>query len=156
MKRGVIFGETVVYILAFLVFTLILIFGYRSISDVGSQQEQTKLIILRTELQSDLQSIARDFGSVKIQEYEIPGNYEKICFFNPDGETPFPNQPSADDPIVTNAYTDRVNDVLLIGKDVQSLSLSGIKTSESVSCVNIENQKLKLRIEGKGNKVSIG
>lgn len=153
-KRSVAVGETVIFILGVLIFALIIVFGYKSIGQVGEKQQQAEFIKFKTDLQGDVNKLSSEYGSVDIVEYEVPGNFEEICFFNPEGETPL-DYPSSDNVIVNNAFSDGVEDVLLVGDEIQSLSMGDVKITEKVQCINIENQKLKLRLEGKGNKVSI-
>ena len=71
-----------VFILAAVTFALILIFGYKSISGFLGTGEEVTFIRFKTDLESSIKNIASEYGAVRIQEFNPPLNYEKICFID--------------------------------------------------------------------------
>ena len=71
-----------VFILAAVTLALILIFGYKSISGFLEKGEDVTFIRFKTDLESSIKKIASEYGAVRIQEFNPPLNYEKICFID--------------------------------------------------------------------------
>src|SRR3989344_5519750 len=81
-KKGIAIEMVFVFILAAVTFALILIFGYKSISGFLGTGEEVTFIRFKTDLESSIKNIASEYEAVRIQEFNPPLNYEKICFID--------------------------------------------------------------------------
>ena len=84
--RGQLFGMPFVVIFSLIVMALILLFGARSIRDLGGVADMTELSRFVGNLQNVVEVYYNyDVGSKNEVSLNVPGKIEKICFFNPGG-----------------------------------------------------------------------
>ena len=79
-KKSQVGSRIFIFIVMIIVFPVVLLFGYRSIGTISEKGEQVRLIQLRTKLRHDITSLASQYGSVDINEYELPLNIGELCF----------------------------------------------------------------------------
>jgi len=82
-SKAQIIGQVFVYILAGLVFILILAYGYRAVTYFIERQEQVVLIDFRTDLESAVEGVKRDYGTVRKVQLKLPSKYQGVCFLDP-------------------------------------------------------------------------
>jgi hypothetical protein len=82
-NKGQMIGQVFIYILAGLVFILIIIYGYRAVQYFLERQEQVAMIDFRTDLETAVESVKRDFGTVRKVTLKLPSQYFGICFLDP-------------------------------------------------------------------------
>ena len=80
MKKAQILGEVFMFLLAVVIFTLILIYGYKAISGFTEKGETVALLELQSQLQRQISSMALDYGSTEKMELRLPSETEQICF----------------------------------------------------------------------------
>ncbi len=85
-KKAQGIGQVFIFIVAALVFILVMVFGYRTISDFLHKGEQVEFVQFKTSLESSIKRIYTEFGSVRITEYHPPVAFSKICFVDLDTE----------------------------------------------------------------------
>ncbi len=79
-KKGVGVGQVFLFIIAAITFSLIMIFGYKVISDVITTGDDVIFTQFKTDLESDVQRIYTEYDSVRKVSYRVPGEFEQICF----------------------------------------------------------------------------
>jgi hypothetical protein len=79
MRRGQVIGQVFVYVLAAVVFSLILLFGYRAVTNLTQRSDEIMLMELRHEVQSAVNSIASN-PDVKKKVLQVPAKYKTLCF----------------------------------------------------------------------------
>ena len=79
-KKSQIVGQIFIFILATVVFVLIVMYGYRAISSLMVKGEQASLVKFQNELTTAVSSIALDYGSVRCLELSVPKKYREFCF----------------------------------------------------------------------------
>lgn len=82
-NKAQIIGQVFVFILAGLVFILIIAYGYKAIQYFIERQEQVVLVDFRTDLESAVAGVKRDYGTVRKAEFKLPSKYLGICFLDP-------------------------------------------------------------------------
>src|SRR3989344_3032472 len=105
-KKGMAIEQVFIFILAAVVFAVILIFGYKSISGFLDKGEEVGFISFKTDLESSIKKISTEYGAVRIVEFHPPLSYEKICFID------------------TDYFFDKAiasGDVLIVGKQIDKL-----------------------------------
>jgi hypothetical protein len=79
MRKGQILGQVFIYVLAAVVFSLILLFGYRAVTNLTQRSEEVMLMELRHEVQTAVNSIASN-PDVKKKSLQVPAKYKTVCF----------------------------------------------------------------------------
>lgn len=79
-RRGIATGQIFIYILAALVTGMVIIIGYRAINSFMAQSERASFIQFKSELSSQVKSMASDYGSVTKIELTTPSWTRKVCF----------------------------------------------------------------------------
>ncbi len=83
-RRGMGVGQIFVFIIAALTFGLIMIFGYKAIGGFLQSGEDVAFVQFKTNLESSIQKIYTEYGSVRVEEFSLPAKYERICIVDMD------------------------------------------------------------------------
>lgn len=157
-KHAQIIGQAFVYILTVVVIFVILIYGYNAITDFRSKIDKISLVKFQTDMESAIDSLTSDYGSIKKLEIEV-GEFEEVCFVE-----------SHASPFITSDLENSLNPIVLdsvksgTGKNVfliretleSSFFIGDISVNPDVLCIPPKQGRLFLRLEGRGNHVSIG
>ncbi len=143
------------YIVGLLIASLILVMGYKGIASITSSADQGAIEQFKNTLKNDIDT-GSSFGRQATRDYQIPGNFQKICFASKSKKgLAGANTGNAlvDDEIESNT----ANTVFLITEDNE---LTGFETEPidfqgAPACVTINNNKIKLRMNGKGDYTSL-
>lgn len=153
-KNSQLYSQIFIYILTMILIAFILIYGYNSIRDFRNRAEQVACLKFKKDLTSAIELISYEFGSVKTKEFQLCGNYKKICFVETYGHPSIPNNvdPIIKDSILSNAG----KNVFLIEEITKESFYAGKisvnpKDSSGVLCINSKENKIILRIEGMGD-----
>ncbi len=92
--KAQIIGQVFIFILAGLVFVLILTYGYKAIQHFMVRQEQVVLIDFRTDLETAVEGVKRDYGTVRKVQLKLPSEYQGVCFFDFDSAVCNPGVPT--------------------------------------------------------------
>jgi hypothetical protein len=177
-KKAQIAGQIFIYILAVVLFGLILVYGMNAIQTFIKQGELVKMIELRSELRRSVSTISATENTA-LKQFVVPKKYRKLCFIELDQDNAGQNlcNPGEDDynPIICNYWEynkdlggdvdrDLFNVFLVPMSDVGIAvgkidAMKGISTAtindDHYSCFDVVNHKVKLKLEGKGNKAEI-
>ena len=77
-------GQVFIFIIAALTFSLIMIFGYKTISEFLQRGEQVELVQFKNDVENSIKKIYTEYGSTRQKEFTAPGKYTQICFVNMD------------------------------------------------------------------------
>jgi len=154
-KKGMTIGMVFVFIVAAITFALIMIFGYKTIADFMGKGEEVEFYRFKTDLETSIKQIYSDYGSVRIEEFNLPMKYKHICFVNLDA--PYPEDCDFDAYACdvwkdAGSYEKGEENVFLepiapVGIKVYKISMEG-----NYLCLNISKGTFKLRLEGKGDR----
>ncbi|MBI4151608.1 hypothetical protein HY496_01445 [Candidatus Woesearchaeota archaeon] len=78
-KKGLGVGQVFVYIVAALTFALIMIFGYKVISEFISRGETVQFLQFKNDLETSVKKIYSEYGSVRVQTFHPPGSFTQVC-----------------------------------------------------------------------------
>lgn len=162
-KKSQIAGQIFIYIIAIILFSFILIYGYNAIKGFKERSEQITYIKFKTDLTSTVKRVAPDFGTVKREEFFIGGDYRKVCFVQShDVNDAIRNQIVAaledgNYPLIADIVRDKVNkNVFLFTTTLQeSFDIGEINVTGRYNCTQILNGKAKIQFEGKGDHAYI-
>lgn len=158
-------GQIITYLLAIVIFAMVLIFGYNAVVNIRQQTDQVVYLAFQKSLEADIKSISFDYGSVKKKSYSVSG-YETICFadldalINPD---PLPDDIPK---IVINSMESKIKkNVFLVNGKIDSFYVGKIWLGDPIDpvyspyknplCIPIVNGKLSITLTGQGDSTLI-
>tara|TARA_B100000315_G_C14591057_1_gene595832 strand:- start:4606 stop:5127 length:522 start_codon:yes stop_codon:yes gene_type:complete len=164
-KKGQIMGQVFIYIMSALIFALVMIYGYKAISDFIARADQVSEIELSTDLKTSISTIASS-QDVKQKSITVPNKFKEMCFVDLEID---PNPPTGSkglcDPthedynlVICNFWKSGAEqNVFLLPKpsDIKIFVGKIAVGSEGYICIPISNGKVKLRLEGLGDRTSI-
>ena len=170
-KKAQIIGQVFVFVLAAILFSLILLYGYKVIVGFGERSKQVALIELETNLEGIVKSISIDYGSVKIKEFRIPSDFNAICFVDMDYTGNLADTLGVEHPIIYNTVKSNIGagdkgtqNVFLIPLSDTPLKIGDIAIEQDSNnlryddgylCIDIVKGRIKLRLEGLGDKTGV-
>ncbi len=162
-KRAQMIGQVFIFILAGLLFVLILGYGYRAITNFIARGEEVQLLDFRNELESMITTIKHDYGSVQRVELRVSSKTEEVCLvtslatYKPEDvkisgwEKPFKDA----HPLLYNAWSTGTENVFLIPRQPTPLLMQDVLVETGYVCVPVVGGRVSLRVEGTGNKAKI-
>ncbi|MBU0627948.1 MAG: hypothetical protein KKC75_02070 [Nanoarchaeota archaeon] len=161
-RKSQIQTQIFVYVIAVVVFSFIIIYGYNAVRGFKERSDQIAYIKFKTDLLSTVKRISPDYGTVKREEFFIGGEYSKVCFV----QNYKPNKAQilnsiddvSGDLIVKNSVESDVNkNVFLFTTTLQeSFDVGAINVSgDGYTCVDIKNGKAKIQFKGEGDHTYI-
>jgi len=157
MKRSQITAQIFIYVIAIVLFSFILIYGYNAVKGFKEKSEQISYIKFKTDLISTVDRISSDYGTLKREELFIGGDYSKICFVQ--NHNPSSNlAENIPDLIVRNSVESKVEkNVFLFTNGLQeSFDVGKINVSDDgYLCMSIVNGKAKIEFLGQGDHTFI-
>lgn len=158
-KRSQIPGQIFIYVVAIILFSLVLIYGYNAIKGFKERSEQIAYIKFKTDLTSTVKRVSPDYGTLKREEFFIGGGYSKICFvqsYHQEQNFYFPD--SISDLIVRDSFESGVDkNVFLFTNTLQeSFNIGEINVSNNgYKCFDVVNGKVKIQFLGRGDHTFI-
>lgn len=156
-----------IYMIALILFALILAYGYKAIKDFRSRTDEISLLQMEKDISSTVKRVATDYGTIVKKELNVPLKYKKICFVDlvtpnlvPDNENICKLDQSDYNPIACNSWRDRANYNMfgISEEDTLTYNVGKIKidiNGQHYFCSDVTNGRVTLKIEGLGNKALI-
>jgi hypothetical protein len=156
-KRAQVQSQIFIYMLAIIITALILIYGYNSFKKIKEQGEVTELINFQTNIKRSVDTLSYDYGSVKTKEFNVPGNFRKVCFVS---LNPLPPLSALNKyPLIKDSVASNVQkNVFLWPPGTESFyggNISIDPADNGYFCANVSYGRISLRLEGLGNAVKI-
>jgi hypothetical protein len=144
-----------IYVVTIIIISFILVYGYNAIFAFKQKSDQVSYIQFKNRLQNSIEVLSVDYGSVQIKEFILPGNINAVCFIRN-----FPSVPvlsSTEYPLIEDSVNSGIDkNVFLIGKTVEeSFFVGKISAGEDMLCVPVVQDRINLRMEGKGDHTFI-
>ena len=157
-RKAQVQNEVFVYILAIVILSMILFFGYRAIKGFGAQSQEVSYIQLRTELQTAVKQIRSDYGSVSNREFEIPGKYKSLCFAEAGASQAVLDAGSQYTIIYDSVASGTAKNAFLYPEGTDSFDVGSIEVNidgKKFGCIDAAGGKVKIRLEGLGDSTKI-
>lgn len=157
MGRGQGTSQVIVFILALLIGSLVLIFGYTSLQKILGAAKETEMVKFQTDLESSLKGLS--YGSTRRKALAVPGNYLAICFadlhyLRGKGESEFTIDP--DYAIVKDSIFSNVeSDVFLMPDGTISFYVGDLQIEGGFACFNLSAGRAEVGFEGLGNRTRV-
>jgi len=150
-------SQIFIYIMTIVVLGMILIFGYRSITSIKERTEQVVYIKLKADLENSIKQLSSDYGSVSVKELEIPPKFQKLCFVSNElidgGMTGITGGKY---PIIDDSVQSKVrNNVFMVPDGSDAVYVGKIEASPSFFCADNVAGKVKVRLEGLGDRTKV-
>jgi hypothetical protein len=178
MKKAQMPSQIFIYILAVVLVTFILVYGYKAVVVFKGKSEQISYINFRTTLESGVKKISTDYDSVLVYNdknpLKIDPKYKQVCFVkNYDSTNPKNYIPmevdtnilryqgivdSTRDGAKENVFllSRSVEESFYVGKiDVEPNIVEGQSIVEHLLCVNMTKGKVKIKLTGMGDHALI-
>lgn len=153
-KNAQIMGQVFVFILAAMLFILILGYGYRAIAGFGERSEQVALIEFQSKLENSISSMKSDFGSIRRLELQLPAKHTEICLVG-DMSEPQRAQFEQEHPMMHDAWLGGGQNVFLTPASETPLDAGAITIEGGYLCLPITAGQVVLRLEGLGRSTGI-
>lgn len=156
--KAQLYGQIFIYALTLVLISVVLVYGYSAIRNFRQKTEDIVAIKFQKDLRNAIESITNDYGSVSRKEFQLSGEITKICFVESfesfDRANPASNLPL--DNIIKNSISGTDKNVFLIEKSLKSSFFAGkISVDKDVLCIKPNNNKVILRLEGRGNHMAL-
>ncbi len=158
-KKGDITGQLFVFLLAAILFGLILIYGYKAVKSFGEQSREIAFIEFKDSLQTAVRTSLMDYGSVKKFKLTVPLEFEEICFIDFDAlktKTGKLNELAGTRPLIYNAVESGTDQNVFLSPIAQTLiKVEKLDINNGFICFENLKAGITLRLEGKGSSVGI-
>ena len=149
-----------VYVIAIILFSFVLVYGYNAIKGFKDKSEQVTYIKFKTDLVSTVNRVSPDYGTLKREEFFIGGEYMKVCFVQ--NYDPPPDLvgyiTSEGQSIIADSVTGEVSkNVFMFSSSLQeSFDIGKITVgTRGFDCFPVVNGKIKVQFEGQGDHTKI-
>ena len=153
-KNSQLYSQIFIYILTLILIAFILIYGYNAIQNFRGRADQVACLKLKNDMVNSIELISSEFGSIKRKDFQLCGNYKKVCFVETYEN---PNIPNDVDPIIKDSVLSNAGKNVFLVEDIakESFYVGKISVDPDVLCINAVNNRISLKLEGKGNHVSL-
>ncbi|MBW2989102.1 hypothetical protein KY358_02155 [Candidatus Woesearchaeota archaeon] len=145
-----------VYLISLFVLAMVLLFGYKAMGSAQRKKDQALLIRFKSQLTSDIRALKGDYGSLRTKFYDLPSGFDELCFVDlQDVDTSY----ILEKPLIKDSVTSGINEnIFLIGKGrIENIFVEGLALTNFpyFVCLRPNSGRIKLKIEGSGDKASI-
>ena len=166
-KKAIEVGTIFMFIIAIVVGGLILLFGYKVFSNIVDTSDTVDYQEFHSELQKNLDTQKRRYGSRKVFDYELPRDVKYIFFVDLDRKVDIINNPMLKSyPLIRDAIESDVKKNMYIirtGGEFEPfyvgeimLAKVGEENCSGLGKVDVREGRFSLAIRGKGGKAYIG
>ncbi len=162
MRNAQLMGQVFIYVMSAMVFALVVVFGYRAISDFIHRADQVAEVELSTDLKSSVTTIASS-QDVKQKTVNVPAKFKKICFIDllypdPKGSGLCTSTHADYNLIICNFWQSKAEQNVFLLPNPADIKMYVGKIDVGTGgylCLPIVGGKLKLKLEGLGDKTRI-
>lgn len=156
-RKSQLYSQVFIYILSIFLISFILIYGYNAIHNFITGAERIECLKFKNDLSNAIENILGDYGSVQIKEFSLCGDYSKVCFVESFEGIETSNLPlELDiDPIIEDSISSGTEKNVFLIENIakESYYIGKISVEPDIFCINATNNRISLRLEGKGKYV---
>jgi len=170
-KKAQIMGQVFVYILALIIFSAVLMYGYNAIKNFSQQSEEILITQLTNEIRTSVEKIESQYGSVEKLKLDVSGSFDQVCFVDTrDGCANRPHNLDCmgDDltveeyPLICDSWKDCTGENMFVmegksvkGYNIGSLAVKPQQGGERFFCSNVTLPRTLFRLRGTGEYAEI-
>ena len=146
----------VVFVLALLIGSLVMLFGYRSVRRILGQAETATLLTFKQDLESVTTTLS--YGSVRKADLKLPDSYTTICFADLDylGSNLSPElRFNVKFHVINDSVQDAQANVFLFPDGSQSFLVGPLIVEGGFACANASAGRVTVGFEGMGNRTKV-
>ena len=149
-------GQVFVFIIAAITFSLIMIFGYKALTDFMHQGEKVQFFQFKTDIERSIKEIYTEYGAVRVQEFRTPAKTSQVCFVDFDAAYD-PDLCQKDVLACTLWETSpgflKVDQNIFLTPPAEIKIKGGakIKMEKGFLCLPVQEGTFKITLEGKGD-----
>jgi hypothetical protein len=156
-KKAQIAGEVLIYILAIVVFSLTLLYGYKAVKYFSAKSNDISYMELENQIKNAVEKANSDnFGTIKKTVLQIPGDFRQVCLVNTDirGQV---RTISTDYKLIFDALGNTDNNLFLYPPGSTGFNIGDIEIDDTQNwqCVNITGNRVTLKLESMGDHVKV-
>jgi hypothetical protein len=156
IKKAQISGQILIYVLAIIVFSMTLLYGYRAVKYFSDQTEEVSNLQLEDEIKNVIENIKQDtMGTIKKKVLTVPGKYDDVCFIN--SYEGYPSSLNTSYALINghiNSGADDKNLFLVPPGDI-SIYVGNIEVDSDFECIPVRSGKITIKIESMGDHVKV-
>lgn len=158
-KKALGVGQVFVFIIAALSFALIMIFGYKAVGDFLTQGEKVQFYQFKNDVETSIQRVYSEYGSVRVEEFNAPGEYRQACFI--DLDAPFNAELCQFDQYACDVWKDAGSyegaDANVFFKPAAPVTIKvyDIQMEQGFLCLLITKGQFTVVLEGRGDHTFI-
>lgn len=158
-NKAEMIGQVFIFILAGLIFVLIISYGYKAVSYFLERQQEVVMVDIKTDLDVAVEGIKRSQGSIRKLVLKLPAEYDAICFFDYEtcGSLTDANlqEPNQDTKVLWGIEACKAGseNVFTVPR-TPGISMTEISVDGGYVCVP-NNNGVTLKLEGTGRKAKI-
>ncbi|MFO7678224.1 MAG: hypothetical protein R6V50_07585 [Thermoplasmatota archaeon] len=151
-KKGMVQGQTIMYVMGMIVVASILIFGFKSINSFRQQGEDMQLIKFKQTIVDSVSDIAQEYNSVEPVDVRGVSGVRKLCFASDASQVP-----SKYFLIKDSMSSDAKDNAFLVseGEMQDSFYAGKIEVVGGFRCFNSTGGRISFTLKGLGDKVEI-
>lgn len=153
-NKAQITSQVFMFILAAIVFGLIILYGYQAITKFMKTSSEIALADFQNEFIRETELIKRDYGSVSKIELTLPRKYTGICIADSDSTKIDVSDFEIKQPRMYSAWRKGAENVF-ITPPAQPIKIKDISIDGGYFCIENNFGKIALRIEGQGDKAIV-
>ncbi|MFW6046921.1 MAG: hypothetical protein ACOCP4_03935 [Candidatus Woesearchaeota archaeon] len=177
-KKSQIHTEVFVYILALIIVSFIVVYGYNAARNFQERTKQVSLLTFKTEMEGTISSYVGDYGSRRrIDDITVPSGFNEICFIDldvgldqitsTDSNLQDHKEKFLDEyPLLTSSwYNDVSANIFLLRNGIPQFILyvpnldvrpdDELPSNAFYDCEDISGRRIDFWIEGKGSSVEV-
>jgi hypothetical protein len=156
-NKAQISGQVFIYILAVVMIGLLFFIGIKAIGSILNTFQNTNIDSLKSDFQSDVGTVARQYGSVKQSEINLPSKFDEICFVDAmdeeEGKFLFDISKIKNNLIRDSVLSGAKENVFLMKKGVWQDKFTADKLDVQADYLCLKNEgKLAVWLRGTGKK----
>lgn len=155
-NKAQISGQVFIYILAAVMIGLLFFIGMKAIGSIVQAGARINIDSTRSDLQSAVETTARQYGSVKKFEFNLPEKYDEICFvdaMDEEGKFNFDISKIENEMVRDSVLSGAKENVFLMKKGVWEDKFTADKLDVQADYLCIENEgQLVIWLRGTGKK----
>ncbi len=159
-KKGILIGQVLAFIIAGIIFILIIGFGYKAVTDLVQSSSDITVAELKSDLEAAVDSTKRSYGSVRKIELRTPNDVRELCFFDAkkcgEGKMPFDVKSFEGNSLAwaASACNAKSANVFSVPRRVE-IAMNEIRIESGYVCVPNVNGLVTIKLTGKGDSVKV-
>ena len=164
--KGQVVGQVFMFMLAIIIFSGVLLYGYKAVGTFMGEQERVELLEFQDLLGREVDRIALKHGSVKRIDVRLPSVFNRACFVDVEAylgsdNLDMKNNLSINEPmILRNMEGGAKQNVFLFPPPETPITLDSMRIDEAAHslhyfCIENKGGPLALRLRGQGGKALV-